>query len=183
MFIDLRTLNLLEADFNFNNKVMAKTTLECAERNRILQPEQHGSRKGLRAILQACNKRLLYNMNHIKRRPMLLCSNVAKSCQDRIVHSIASLALQRAGIPRAPVVSMLQTMQGTEHCIRTVFGDSSITINGRDSDKPYQGMLQGNGSDPVTWALINAPMVDVQRKKGFGVKFATAISKTTDQVI
>ena len=51
-FRDLRVLNLLEADFNSNNKVMAKTTLECAERNGILLPEQHGSLKGLRVIAQ-----------------------------------------------------------------------------------------------------------------------------------
>ena len=44
-------------------------------------------------------------------------------------------------------------------------------------------MLQGNGFGPVTWVLTNALMVDSQRKKGFGVKFATTISKTTDQVI
>ena len=31
--------------------------------------------------------------------------------------------------------------------------------------------------------LTNAPIVDVQRKKGFGVKFATAMSKIIDQVI
>ena len=46
---DLHKLNLIEANFNFNNKVIAKTMLECAERNGTLLPEQHGSRKGLRA--------------------------------------------------------------------------------------------------------------------------------------
>ena len=93
MVKDLRTLNLMEAEFNFNNKVMAKKTLECAERNGILPPQQYGSRKVLRAISQACNKRLLYYLNHVQRRLMLLCSNDAKSCYDRISHSIASLAL------------------------------------------------------------------------------------------
>ena len=44
-------------------------------------------------------------------------------------------------------------------------------------------MLQGNGSGPVTWVLTNELMVDSQRKKVFGVKFASTISKTTDQLI
>ena len=113
---------------------------------------------------------------------MLICSNDAKSFYDITVHSIESLALQRAGIPKDHIVSMLQTIQGSEQHIRTAFGDSSITINGRDYDKPYQGIFQGNGSCPVTWVLTNDPMVDVQRKKGFGVKFATLISKISDQV-
>ena len=38
---DLRTLNLLEADFNLNNKVMSKTALEFIKRNGILPPEQN----------------------------------------------------------------------------------------------------------------------------------------------
>ena len=114
---------------------------------------------------------------------MITCSNHAKSCYDRIAHSIASLALQIAGMPRAPIFSMLQNIQGEENYIRTAFGDSSITINGRYYDNPYQGMLQGNGSGPVTWVLNNAPMVDVHRKKGIGVEFTTSISKIAVQII
>ena len=80
-------------------------------------------------------------MNHMQRKPMVLCRNDAKSCYDRIVHYIASLALQRSDMPRVPIVSMFQTIQGEEHHMITSFGDSSITINRRDFDKPYQGMF------------------------------------------
>ena len=90
-----------------------------------------------------------------------VCSNDDKSCYDRIVHSIESLDLPRAGMPRSHVVSMFQTIQGEENYIRTAFDDSSVTINGRDYENSYQGILQGNGSGPVTWVLTNAPMVDV----------------------
>ena len=89
---------------------MAKTTLECADRNGILPPEQYGGRKDLREIPQACNKRFLYCMNHMQGKSMLLCINDTKSCYDRIVYSVASLDLQRAGMSRAPIVSMFQTM-------------------------------------------------------------------------
>ena len=34
---NLRAINLIEADFNFNNKTMAKEILLCAKRNRLLQ--------------------------------------------------------------------------------------------------------------------------------------------------
>ena len=59
--------------------------------------------KGMQAILQAVNKRLLYDLSHMQRRPMILCSNDAKSCYDRIVHSIAILAMRRMGMPIQPV--------------------------------------------------------------------------------
>ena len=138
---------------------MAKTTLECAERNGMLSSEQCRSRKYIRVISQVCNKRLLYYLNHMQRRSIVLCSNDAKSCYDKMVHSIASLAVQRVGMPRAHVVSMFRTTQGKKCCMRTAFGDSSITINGRDFGKPHQGTLRINGSSPVTWVLSNASMV------------------------
>ena len=45
MVQDLRTINLMEADFNFNNKVLAKITIEYAEKNNLLPLEKFRSRK------------------------------------------------------------------------------------------------------------------------------------------
>ena len=78
---------------------------------------------------------------------------------------------------------MFRTTQQAEHFIRTTFGDSTLSINGRNLIKPYQGILQGNGAGPVTWMVVNAPMIEVQRKKGFGVKFHSAISKDPAHVV
>ena len=36
---DLRIINLIEANFHFNNKVMARLTINCAEYNKILLAE------------------------------------------------------------------------------------------------------------------------------------------------
>jgi len=36
---DLRIINLIEADFNFNNKTIAKDILLCTERNKLLPKE------------------------------------------------------------------------------------------------------------------------------------------------
>ena len=47
----------------------------------------------------------LYDLVHMQRRPIILCSNDAKSCYDRIIHSIASLAMQRLGLPFSPMKS------------------------------------------------------------------------------
>ena len=90
---DLRTINLMEAGFNFNNKTMTRDILYCAERNDLLPKEQCGSRHGHCASKQASNKRLLFDLAHLLRRPLGVCSTDAKSCYDRILHSFASLAL------------------------------------------------------------------------------------------
>ena len=100
----------------------------CAETNNLLQPEQYGNRKNKRAILHAVNKRLLYDTVQLQRKPVVLCSNNAKSCYDRVVHFIASLALQRPSLPPGPITCMLTTIQNFHHHVRTFFGDSEDTL-------------------------------------------------------
>ena len=41
---ELRILNLMEVEFNFNNKVIARDLLFCAESNDLIPNEQYGSR-------------------------------------------------------------------------------------------------------------------------------------------
>ena len=40
---DLRTINLIEVDFNFNNKVMAEELLACIEKNNLILDKQYRS--------------------------------------------------------------------------------------------------------------------------------------------
>ena len=56
------------------------------------------------------------------RRPLILCSNDAKFFCDRIVHSVASIALQSMGMPKESLCSMFETIQQMEHLVRTSFG-------------------------------------------------------------
>jgi hypothetical protein len=51
-------------------------------------------------------------------------SNNAKECYDQIAHMVVNLALQRLGIPKPTLQSMLETIQEMKHHIRTAFGDS-----------------------------------------------------------
>jgi hypothetical protein len=94
----LRTITLTEADFNFNNKLLGKYILAHAERFNLIAKEQYGSRKGKSTINHAIHKRLTFDIMRQLRTHGALCSNDAKSCYDRILHSIASLAYQRLGI-------------------------------------------------------------------------------------
>jgi hypothetical protein len=152
----LHMVVLTEADFNFNNKILGRMTLAHAELTGSLAKEQYGSRKGRKAIDQAIHKRLTYDILRQFRAPGALCSNDAKSCYDRIVHSVAMLAYQRLGIPSPPVQCMLHTIQNMKHHIRTTFGDSTFTMSNDGSLVPYQGALQGNGASPATWVVISA---------------------------
>ena len=100
---------------------------------------------------------------------MILVSNDAKSCYDRIVHSIASIAMQRMGLPIQPVKCMLVTIQNMKHHVRTAFGESDSFMANEDM-LPFQGCLQGNGSGPTLWLAVSAPLMEMMRTAGHGVK-------------
>ena len=47
---DLRTTNLMEEEFNYNNKILAWEVIRCAEENKQILREQYSSCKNDRAI-------------------------------------------------------------------------------------------------------------------------------------
>ena len=99
----LRTILLLEADFNHLNKKLGKDLMFQAEKYHQIAPEQFGSRKNHSSIDQVLVKSLYYDALRMSRTNGYLCSNDAKACYDRILHSVASLAMQRIGMPIAPI--------------------------------------------------------------------------------
>jgi hypothetical protein len=68
--------------------------------------------------LQLIRNRIeVWDLLRQSRHPAARCSNDAKLSYDRIVHSIASLCMQRNGVPEAPVVCMFTTLQNLSHYI------------------------------------------------------------------
>ena len=47
---DLRMINLLEVDFNFNNKIRTRMTMDCIKSNQLLLEDQYKSRKFHKAL-------------------------------------------------------------------------------------------------------------------------------------
>ena len=175
----LRTILLYEADFNFNNKVLGRRMMYNAERHNILAPEQYGSRKQMTAIICALNKRLMFDLLRQIKRPAGICSCDLHSCYDRIIHSFASMAMQRAGAPTAAIESMFSTIQQLKHTVRTCHGDSEQSFGGEDwrQINPLHGVGQGNGAGPAIWAVISTVFFDLLRDKGYGFKMKAPLSK------
>jgi hypothetical protein len=172
----LRAILLYEADFNQNNKKLGREMMYTAEDIKAIAMEQYGSRAKLSAGDHSLNKRLTFDLMRQSKRPGAMCSNDAKSCYDRIVHSVASLAMQRLGVAEAPIVCMFTTIQNLEHKIRTVFGDSTIGFTGALWAVPIQGVGQGNGAGPQIWAAVSTPVLNMLRAEGHGAFFKAAIS-------
>ena len=174
----LRTILLFEADANQNFKKVGRDMMYQAEDLDALAQEQFGSRKTLSAVDQSLNKRLTFDLMRQLKRPGALCSNNAKSCYDRVVHSIASICMQRVGVPQEPIVCMFTTIQNLEHCIRTAYGDSVVTFSGQLWAVPMHGLGQGNGAGPQIWGVVSTPVIALLHDEGYGAFFKASISGT-----
>jgi hypothetical protein len=100
----MRTIVLFAAEFNALNKLLGRTMMWTAKDGNQLAPdEQYGSRKQHRSIDQGCNKRLSTDLVLMLRWPGIICSNDAKSCYDRIVHSVAALSMLCQRVPKSAI--------------------------------------------------------------------------------
>jgi hypothetical protein len=178
----MRTIQLMVAPFNMNNKHTGWTVMTRAEQLRLFPPEQSGSRKKKRSILTLLNTVLTsMDISRLRRLPMAICSNDAKSCYDRIVLWITALCLRRMGAAPPAVAEMMLTLLQAWHHVITAYGESS---------RRYQGLLhllqgvgQGNGASPAIWAVISAVLFGVMRDQGFGLNLVVASLTMTAIVI
>ena len=179
----LRTIVLLEASFNFTNKVISRKVARKAEAQKGFAEEQFGSRKSHRAIDHALNKRITLDLLRQNKIPGVLCPNDLKSCYDRICHSIASLCMRRQGLAESESVCMFSSLQFLEHTIRCAYGDSKQTYGNEIWAIPMQGVYQGNGSGPVVWAVVSSPILQIMREMGYGTFFKASISGTAIRLV
>jgi hypothetical protein len=170
----MRTITLMDASFNMNNKQLGRDIMKHAESLNNLARKQYGSRKHHQASTAATNKVLTMDLLRICQQSGALCSNDAKACDNCVVHSIAALSAIRQGAPRPAVTSMLLTLQKANHKIRTGFGVSKVSYG--NFNPPLQGTGQGNGFAPTGWALISTPLINMMRTAGFGLQIMMGIS-------
>ena len=124
----LRAILLMEADFNFLNKlIFGHRMIKQAEAHNRMPEELYGSRACLTAILVAINRRLVIDIFKQKRRSGAIAGVDAAQCYDRIVHSLSILLCQREGAPASSLMMMFGVIQCMVYFIRTAFGDSTTS--------------------------------------------------------
>ena len=137
---------------------MSIDLMQCAERSDNIPKEQYISSNEKKSIMEDVNKRLLYDVIYLQRQRAILCSNEAKYCYERIVHSVVSMSIQQMGMTAQPMKFMLGRLQDLEHPIRTAYVTSESSMH-NDSPIPLQGICQGNGAGPNIWVAVSSPLI------------------------
>ena len=143
----LRAILLMEADFNFHNKLIFGDRMMKLARNNGLVPEEIYSEKGKTtedAILQQV---LLFDIARQLQRPLLAASVNAEQCCGRIAHATAALKLWAYKVRQSSVASMLTLIQSMEYYLRTGFGESKTYSGG--AEDPKQGSCRDMAADQL----------------------------------
>ncbi len=176
MVTKLRTILLMEADFNATNKIIYGNKMMAKARGQNLMPEEIFSERNRMADDGTLSKTLFCNLARQARAPTAIASVDALNCYDRIAHAMASLVFQAFGVPITAAESMLGTIENMKLFLRTRFGDSTSFTGGGISIKT-QGMCQGNGALPVGWAVISICILGAHGRKGHGANFICPVTK------
>jgi Reverse transcriptase (RNA-dependent DNA polymerase) len=176
----LRTIVLLEADFNFINKIVGKRAMINAEKAGTVAEEQFGSRKRKSSILHATNKAITTDVLRQTKQDNALLVLDAKACYDRIAPPIAAISLRRQGVPAVVTHLMFHTIDQMSHTIRTSYGDSTQCY--KSCTEKFHGILQGNGAGPIIWAMVSTPILNKLRQQGYGATLTYPFSRKTKQI-
>ncbi len=149
----LRSILLMDADFNATNKRIFGIWMMENVRRHSLMPEKAFSEQNQQAEDGTLSKILFYDTVRQLRRPAGLALVDADNCYDRIAHPMALMMFQACGVPVPAIEAMLSTIQNMAFYLRTGYGDSLGYAGGFTDDSvetiKFQGMCQDNGASPA----------------------------------
>ena len=172
----LRSILLMEADFNVTNKIIYGQRMMNTVRKYKLMPKEIFSEKNRLADDWTLPKVLFYDIIRQTHLSAGISAVDADNCYDRIAHPIALLVFQVLEVPKEAAASMCSTIQNMQFYLRTGFSDSSESAGAVGNIKT-QGMCQGNGAASTAWTVTSITIINAHKKKGHGVRITTPISK------
>ena len=175
MISKLRSILLMEADFNFANKCIFGVRMLNMARRYKWMPEEIFSEKNRTADDGTLTKVLFYDISRQSKRPAGVASVDADNCFDRISHAMASLCFQAFGVNVNTVSTMLGTIEEMKFFLRTAYGDST-SFAGSTIHMKTQGLCQGNGAAPAGWAVVSIVILDAHKQEKHGATFRCPIT-------
>jgi hypothetical protein len=169
----MRAICLLEADFNWLNKlIFAKRMMDQAYDTGVVPVEQF-ARRGTQASSGVLCKVLFCDMIRALHEIAGIPSVDLGNCYDAVAHPIASIALQAYRVPILMIVLSLSVLQTMTFFLRTGYGVSKAGYGGSPDD-PTFGLGQGNGMAPSGFTAVSALMVGALQRLGHASTFSGA---------
>ena len=173
----LRAICLLEADFNWLNKLIFAHRLErhCRQNN-IVPPEQFAKSKS------SCEeaslvKNLVCDIARILHNTLAIVSADLDQCFDRSNGAIAAVGARAHGVSEKSTKLMLNTMQLMEYFVKTGFGIADTPSFGGSEDDRLMSLGQGSGAAPIGMRNIITLTDNAYKRLGHGMNTRSAISQ------
>ena len=170
-----RTIHLIEAGLSEGCKIIFSRRMMWRAKELALIPNDQFAKKNSTASDAALLSVLLFDHMRLTRTSGISIANDLNSCYDRMVHTVASLALRRLGAPKSAVRCMSRCIQYMRHHIRTAYGDSKEYYGGKETE-PLQGGGQGNPAAPPMWIAITIILLSIMNSLIPGIEISSPIT-------
>ncbi len=163
----LRAICLLEADFNWIDKIIfARQMIGSAlERNWI--PGECFSKNSRNCINAVMTKIFICNESRIHHHDACIAGKDFGDCYNEAAHPIAALSLQSFGVPQPAINVLLETMETMRFFLQTGFGESK-TLYGGSHEERLAGYGQGNAAAGPGFTAMSSLIVNAYLRDGFG---------------
>ena len=140
----LRAILLLEADFNFHNKLIFGSRMLDLARQHDLVPEEIYNEKGRTAEDAILQQVLMYDIARVTKRPLVVAQVDAAQCYDRVALAMAALTLRAFKVHNSSVLGMLQPL----HCWNSISGQGLVNQN---------LISEGRNKASMAWHRVTEP--------------------------
>jgi hypothetical protein len=168
----LRIIQITEKDENLLMGILfGRRLTQYGEMISAFGNEQGGSRADRQTGEISLYKHFMYSISRTTITDLASFDNDAKSCYDRIVMTVASLAAQRIGITQSACELLIKTLQSHKHHISTHYGESKEFFTTTASN-PIHGPGQGGKCSSAIWMIISTLLMECMENKSDGAIFS-----------
>jgi hypothetical protein len=165
----LRVIHIIESDSNMTMGIFwGRRLMQQAEKLSQFGVEQSGARKNMKCDDVLLFKHLTYSILRISKTNGTTFDNDAKSCYDRIVMLLVSLASQRLGMPTTVCELFQEILNKTQYYAKTIHGTSTLGY-GTSPEHFIHGPGQGGRASPSIWTVISCLILSCMSEESHGI--------------
>jgi hypothetical protein len=172
----LRAICLLEADFNWVNKLIFAHRLEQFCRKHDIIPAEQFAKSKSNCEEASLVKNLICDNSRILHNSLALTGADLDQCFDRGAGPVVGVVARAHGVSQTSTKLMLSTMQHMQYFIKSGFGIADTPSFGGSEEQPLMGLGQGSGAAPTVMRCVITLADLAYQRLGHGINIKTAVS-------